>query len=322
MKIVAISFGRKNKNCDIVAKAALMAAEKAGADVKFVNTMNMEISHCRGCGACSRSRDKGGQITCILKDDYLALEKEVLDADGIIVAAPVYSLAPTGQVVNFFGRFGAAHDLASATVEQEKRIAEGKTGDELLDARLFKKHYVAYISVGGAHTPNWVSMGLPNLHMFGMSVCMKKVGQIDAYDMGQRTNPLFDEPFMEKVYGLGTHLAEQIGKEFDDVTWYGDDGICPTCHNKLLSVTPGKGTEIECPLCGTFGQIEIVDGQVKVTFPESEQKRARDTMTGLYEHHYEIRDMMNYVMRNLELHKDDMGTLMKPFMDYNPTYKD
>ena len=186
MKVLAISMGRKNHNCDIIAKQALMAAEKAGADVKFVNTMNMEISHCRGCGACSRSRDLGGQVRCILKDDYLALEKEVLDADGIILVAPVYSIAPTGQLVNFFGRFGAAHDLASATVEQEKREKEGK---EPLDPRLFRKHYVAFVSVGGAKTENWTSMGLPNMYMFGMSTVMKTVGQINAYDMGRRTSP-------------------------------------------------------------------------------------------------------------------------------------
>ena len=75
-----------------------MAAEKAGADVQFMNTMNMNITHCRGCGACSASRDKGGQIKCILKDDYLTMENAVLDADGIILVAPVYSLAPTGQL--------------------------------------------------------------------------------------------------------------------------------------------------------------------------------------------------------------------------------
>ena len=321
MKVLAISMGRKNNNCDICAKQALMAAEAAGADVKFINTMNMDITHCRGCGACSASRDKGKQIKCILKDDYLTLENEVLEADGIILVAPVYSLAPTGQMKNFLDRFGAAHDLSSATVEQEKRIAEGKTGDDLLDERLFRKKYIAYISVGGAHTPNWVSMGLPNMYMFGMSTCMKTVGQIDAYDMGRRTKPVFDKEFMDNVAGLGKHLVESIGKEYDDVTWYGEEGVCPVCNNKLISITPGKGTEVECPLCGTYGKLDIVDGQVKVVFSDDEKKRARNTITGLYEHHYELKEMMTYIMKNLELHKDDMGDLLKPYFDYKPDYK-
>lgn len=98
MKILGISFGRKLHNCDIVTIHALMAAFAAGADVKFINTMDMEIGHCTGCGVCSALRDKGKQIRCILKDDYLTLENEILDADGVIVAAPVYSIAPTGQL--------------------------------------------------------------------------------------------------------------------------------------------------------------------------------------------------------------------------------
>jgi len=317
MKVLAISMGRKNHNCDIIAKQALMAAEKAGADVKFVNTMNMEISHCRGCGACSRARDLGGQIRCILNDDYLVLEKEVLDADGIILVAPVYSIAPTGQLVNFFGRFGAAHDLASATVEQEKREKEGK---EPLDPRLFRKHYVAFVSVGGAKTENWTSMGLPNMYMFGMSTVMKTVGQINAYDMGRRTSPVFDQAFMDSIAGLGKHLAESIGKEFDEVSWYGEPGVCPVCHNKLLSPT-GRGTEIECPLCGIYGELSIEDGQIVTRFPEKQKMRARNTLAGLYEHHYELHDMMEIVEKNIAAHKDDMGELLAPYYSYAPEYK-
>ena len=148
MKILGISWGRNMHNCDIVVKQALMAAKEAGAEVKFINTMGMTIRQCTGCGACSRSRDAGGQIKCVMKDDYLALEHEVLEADGIITAAPVYALAPSGQMKCFIDRFGAAHDRASATAEQEKRIKEG--AEEMLDERVFKKQYVAYISVCGA----------------------------------------------------------------------------------------------------------------------------------------------------------------------------
>ena len=69
-----------------------------------------------------------------LKDDYLELENEVLEADGIIVAAPVYSIAPTSQLKNFIDRFSAAHDPEQQ--KNRKRIKSGAT--ELLDERLFK----------------------------------------------------------------------------------------------------------------------------------------------------------------------------------------
>ena len=59
-----------------------------------------------------------------------------------------------------------------------------------------------------------------------------------------------------------------------------------------------------------------------MTFSDDEKKRARNTITGLYEHHYELKDMMTYIMKNLEIHKDDMNDLLKPYFDYKPEYKD
>ncbi|MDF2513557.1 MAG: multimeric flavodoxin WrbA [Herbinix sp.] len=285
MKVLGISFGRKNKNCDILVKQALFAAQEAGAEVKFINTMNMKISHCTGCGACSKLRDQGKQIKCVaIKDDYLELENEILNADGIIVGAPVYSIAPTGQLKNYIDRFGAAHDRAAALAEQDKRIKAG--AEELLDPRVLADKYVAYISVGGAKTPDWVSMGLPNMHMFGMSTVMKTVGQIDAYNMGTAVSPILEDELMEQTAKLGKHLAESIGKPYDQVEWLGEEGVCPVCHNSIITI--GKTTEVLCPLCGIHGNLSIEDGEVKVTFSEKEQNRARNTLEGLTEHYHEI----------------------------------
>lgn len=316
MKILGISFGRRMKNCDILVKHALMEAKAAGAEVKFINTMNMKIGHCIACGACSKGRDNGKQIRCVLKDDYLELENAILDADGIIVAAPVYSIAPTGQLKNYIDRFGAAHDRAAALAEQEKRIQKGDA--ELLDPRILSDKYVAYISVGGAHTQNWVSMGLPNMYMFGMSTVMKTVGQIDAYNMGRTANPLLDDNLMERVGKLGKHVAESIGKPYEDVEWMGEEGICPVCHNSLITL--GKTTDVECPLCGMKGKLAIENNEVKVTFSETEQKRARNTLVGLEEHYIEIKDMMGVLIPKLQANKDRLPLMLEPYENFESTY--
>lgn len=317
MKILAVSFGRKMKNCDIVAIHALMAAKEAGAEVKLINTMDMDIQHCRGCGACSAGRDHGKQIKCVIKDDYLELEEAILDADGVIVVAPIYALAPTGQMKNYDDRFGAAHDLASATEEQKRRIAEGM---ELLDERIFKDKCLAYISVGGCHTPNWVSMGLPNFYMFGMSTCWTVVGQIDAYDMGHRVNPVLDEPFMEKVAALGKHLVDSIGKPKEEIEWMGDEGVCPVCHNRFISIGLDNSTTVECPMCGIEGELTIENGKIKVTFSDEQKARARNTLAGLYEHHYELKDMMDIIIPTLQTRGEEINEKMKPYKEFKSTY--
>jgi len=316
MKVLGISFGRTNKNCDILVKQALIAAKEAGAEVKFINTMNMKIGHCTGCGACSKLRDQGKQIKCILKDDYLELEDAILNADGIVLAVPVYSIAPSGQLKNYIDRFGAAHDRAAALAVQEKRIKEG--AEELLDPRIFGDKYVAYISIGGAKTQNWVSMGLPIMHIFGMSTVMKVVGQIDVYNMGTAVNPVLEDDLMDRTTKLGQHLANSIGMPYDQVEWMGDEGICPVCHNSFVTI--GKTTDIECPICGIAGKISIENNEVKVTFSKEEQKRARDTLAGLTEHYLEIQGFVKAFMPKFEKNKDRIAAEMKKYESFESTY--
>ena len=93
MKVLGISFGRRNQRCDVMVKEALFAAKAAGAEVRFINTIRMDIGHCRACDYCSRLRDKGEvEIHCCMKDDFSVLEEACLEADGIIIGAPVYAV--------------------------------------------------------------------------------------------------------------------------------------------------------------------------------------------------------------------------------------
>ncbi len=67
MKVLGISFGRKNGNCDIAVKSALLGAEGRGADIAFINTCNLKIDRCTGCGACDKLKEKGKDPVCVIK---------------------------------------------------------------------------------------------------------------------------------------------------------------------------------------------------------------------------------------------------------------
>ncbi len=307
-------MGRKNERCDIYCKQALMAAEACGAEVEFVNTINMNIGHCRGCGACNNAPD--GIIKCIFKDDYQDLEEKILDADGIIIVAPVYSVGISGQLKNITDRFGAAHDRASMLDEQEKRKAEGKP---LLDARYFKDRYVSYISVGGAWTPDWTSLGLPMMQLFGCSQNMKVVGQINANDQGRKTSPFLDEPMMKDVTALGENLVKNIGLPYEETTWFGEEGICPACHLNMF--TFDGGNKVTCPVCGCHGELSMVDGEAKITISAAEAARARYTVAGLSEHHAEIGEMMKICIPKLMENKEFLDEKKKEYAAYKPSWK-
>ena len=314
MKVLGISFGRRNQRSDVMVKEALFAAKAAGAEVQFINTVQLNIGHCRACDYCSRMRDKGEvESHCCMKDDYSILEEAVLDADGVIIGAPVYAVGIVGQFKNFLDRFGPSHDRAALLEENKKRKAEGKPE---LDPRYFKDRYTGMISVGGAQTHNWVSMGLPMLDLFNFSFCMKCVGHVDAYDQGRTGHPLFNPALMEQCAKLGTAVAESLGKPYDEVdTWVGDEGVCPVCHNPLLSMN--GTTHVECPVCGIWGELSVERDKVKVDWSEKEIARARNTTIGIYEHYNEIQNMIEVCVPKLVANKDTLPKMMEKYKKFD-----
>ena len=98
-KLLGLNFGRANGNCKKFLNKAIESAkaENPEVEIEVIDCMKLKITHCIGCGACSRMLQSGkGQISCIQKDDFEALSDKVLEADAIIVAAPVYVLEATG----------------------------------------------------------------------------------------------------------------------------------------------------------------------------------------------------------------------------------
>lgn len=299
MQVLAISFGRRGGNCDILAKKALLGAKAAGCEVKFINTNNLIIERCTNCTACDKVFDKGADAKlCQRPDDFRFVRDAIMDADGCIFVAPVYSVGVTGQYKNLLDRMGASHDRAAMMAADKQRKAEGKPG---VDPRLFKDRPVAFIPVGGARTPGWTSMGLPMMHLLGVSNQMIPVDYMEGYGMGDRVSPLLDQAYMDRVFRLGKNVGEQAGIPREKMEWRGDwEGVCPCCHGTTLTYR-GDGTKVECTVCGSIGDLAIEDGKIKVHYPAEELARGRYQPGGLVEHYEEIQSM---VQRFIAVMKD------------------
>lgn len=315
MVILGLSFGKKNANTDILVKEALYGAKAAmpDAEIKFINTVNMNIGRCRGCGACSGQLEKGKDNVCIFKDDFQALEEEVRKADAIILGAPVYVLQPVGQFKDFVDRFSCRHDYSAITYVLDKRRAGEMPGnaDDFPMERL-KKRTVSYISVGGAVTDDWTSMGTSTLHLFGFPPMMRVMGNYNANCMGHIGNPYLDDKLIADMHEMGKRTA--LGLEDESVEFFQPEGkpegVCPVCHQRLLTVNKGT-TEVVCPICGIHGELSIVDGGVKVEFSEKEQNRARGTFAGLREHTVEIQSFGSICGPKIMANKERLDQLMQ-----------
>ena len=316
MKILGISFGKKNANSDILVKEALFGAREAApdAEIEFINTVRMNIGRCTGCGACSTALERGKDNVCVQarNDDYQILEDKVREADCIILGAPVYALQPVGQFKDFVDRFSCRHDYSAITWVLDKRRTGEMPGnaDDFPMERL-KKRTVSYISIGGAITDNWTSMGTATLHIFGFPPMMKVMGNYNANCMGTTGNPYLDQKLIDDMHEMGRRTVE--GYNDDSVPFFQPEGkpaeVCPVCHQRLITILPGT-TTVECPVCGIEGQLSIEDGAIKVEFSEAQQKRARGTFAGLREHTTEIQSFGAICGPKIMANKEMLDKLM------------
>jgi len=104
LKVVGIvGSARKGGNTEILTNIALEEIRKEGIETELISLAGKKISPCDGCGGCSKT----GQ--CHYEDDFEAVYAKVAEADGLILASPVYYGAASPQIAAFISRFYSKH---------------------------------------------------------------------------------------------------------------------------------------------------------------------------------------------------------------------
>ncbi|MBP0970846.1 MAG: flavodoxin family protein, partial [Oscillospiraceae bacterium] len=70
-KVMGVSAGRKDSNCDILLKEALLACQEQGAEITMINLKDYNLMDCTGCTSCTMGMSMGKHTGCVLdnKDD-------------------------------------------------------------------------------------------------------------------------------------------------------------------------------------------------------------------------------------------------------------
>ena len=100
MKILAICGSPHRGNCYSVLNS--IKGNYPTFDFKLLMLSELNLEQCRGCYVCFLK----GEENCPLKDDRDMIIKEMLDADGLVFASPVYSHMISATMKNFFDRLG------------------------------------------------------------------------------------------------------------------------------------------------------------------------------------------------------------------------
>ncbi len=259
-KIVGLSCGRKNGNCEIFLKTALMEVEKHGIETEILRLMDYKVLPCDGCAACLQT----GKCT---KDDVdFILEKTMLTDGAIIVSAPVYHVRTSGYLICLSEKMNHMFDR---------------------DPELFeRKRLASIISVGGSGYDGWTSLGLPTIALFTQHFS-RLVDQIQidhCADHGAALTP-DNQWAIDRCKNMGNNMADAMNKPLGDVKYVGEDTpvSCPVCHCNIMYFEKDF-PDIACPVCRVHGKVSVENNNYKIAWNEHDIENPRFS-TKMEEHH-------------------------------------
>ena len=297
-KVVAISFGRKMSNTDVMLKEVLKKCEEAGHEIQFVRPDDLNIGTCTGCCACVvgiMSGRNNGECAAHRDDDFHIVEDAFYSADALIIGSPVYETSPSGTFKTFCDRMGPSHDLAFLTEAKKERIARDGENALLPDERAFKPRVGCLVGVGGARTENWTIMTIPIMYECMMSTGVDVIDTHVYYGAMNVQHVLGVPEQMERMDKMAQNIIDALkglenGSEEERTKWRGaEEGACPVCHQSMFRVHEGSD-RVECAICGIDGKVTVQDGKIHYEFTPEWQARSRMRYAGKLEHRNEIAD--------------------------------
>ncbi len=258
MRVLGLSAGNAEGSAEILLKVALGAAAGAGAEVALVRLGELALP-LRPVAPGQPAGD----------DDGPWLWNELMESDGIVVSAPIYSRTVPGKLKLVADRLsGPAADVAFA--ENYRRILEsGETPPVAFpyDERVFRPRVAGLIAVGGALTSQWKTLALPLMHQMTFSAQIAVADQLLVGGAGMPRAVVLDEAALSGAARVGRSVASQLGLGFDEVQYRGEPGLCPLCHTSLIDVRGPE--EIECATCGAGGRLAVDEaGRAAVLFDD------------------------------------------------------
>ena len=259
MRVLGLSAGNAGGSAEILLSIALSAAEDSGAEAALVRLHDLVLPT-RPVGP----DDVAGA------DDGPWLWDELMESDGLIVSTPIYSRTIAGVLKLVADRLsGPAADVAFA--ESHKQLLAAHETPSVAfpyDERVFRPRVAGFIAVGGSLGHTWKALALPLMHQMTFSSQIAVADQLLVGGAGMPRSVVLDDVAVAGAARVGRSVGSQLGREFDQVSYRGELGLCPLCH---LSVVVVHGDAVECATCGAGGRLIVEDGKSFIEFNHPER---------------------------------------------------
>ena len=102
LKTIVINAGPKRKGVNAqLARSALEGAESVGADVEYIDLYKLDLHGCMTCLICKKEGMAG---KCYWRDDVSSLIERILNADALLISAPIFFSNPTSHYMALLER--------------------------------------------------------------------------------------------------------------------------------------------------------------------------------------------------------------------------
>lgn len=128
-QILVISTSpRKGGNSDALADAFIRGAREAGHRVEKVSLADKTIGFCKGCLTCVKTQ------CCVIHDDAGPIVRQMLTADVLVFATPIYYYGMCGQMKTLLDRSNPLYSaeycfrdvyLLAAAAEEDEHTVDG-----------------------------------------------------------------------------------------------------------------------------------------------------------------------------------------------------
>lgn len=175
MKIVVL-IGSPNKNgsTNLIAREFEKGAIEAGHQVVMLDVAHANVGVCGGCVAC------GYNGPCVKKDDMENIKKEILSADMLVFATPLYYYGMSAQLKTVVDRFCAFNSSLQIRHLKSALLAVAWNSDDWTFEALVS-HYKTLVRYLNLSDQGMIlGRGCGTLGMTSRSVYMNK-----AYELGK-----------------------------------------------------------------------------------------------------------------------------------------
>ena len=187
LKLLALMGSpRLRGNTDLLTSAALRGAESRGMTTEKIIVSRLKVAGCTGCNACIKAG------LCNIRDDMDALYNKLLDADAVLVAAPIFFYSPPAQLKAGIDRAQASY-MRKYELKQDIDRGGGRKG--------------GFIGVGGTTGARLFDGTRLTMRYFFDAIGVKYTEELLIRGVDKKGEVKAHPTALDDAYALGEKLA-------------------------------------------------------------------------------------------------------------------